>query len=153
MVVSDIRIISDKDSLPHGYCFIAEHLEPSEHTHTFILIQQNASYSFTSDLPCDCLSRGHSFQEKTCVHTHRPSGQCGNSCVGYQADSQKQNDVAALHICGVHSDTWTFVLGLFYRSIFLNFYEYYVAYNLSLHALFLQRHPRLCAVVQKRLLF
>uniref|UniRef100_A0A3B4F1N4 Multivesicular body subunit 12A n=1 Tax=Pundamilia nyererei TaxID=303518 RepID=A0A3B4F1N4_9CICH len=28
MVVSDIRIISDKDSLPHGYCFIAEHLEP-----------------------------------------------------------------------------------------------------------------------------
>lgn len=28
MVVSDIRIISDKDSLPHGYCYIAEHLEP-----------------------------------------------------------------------------------------------------------------------------
>uniref|UniRef100_A0AAZ1XFL8 MABP domain-containing protein n=1 Tax=Oreochromis aureus TaxID=47969 RepID=A0AAZ1XFL8_OREAU len=28
MVVSDIRILSDKDSLPHGYCFIAEHLEP-----------------------------------------------------------------------------------------------------------------------------
>uniref|UniRef100_A0A3Q3C4Y2 Multivesicular body subunit 12A n=1 Tax=Haplochromis burtoni TaxID=8153 RepID=A0A3Q3C4Y2_HAPBU len=28
MVVTDIRIISDKDSLPHGYCFIAEHLEP-----------------------------------------------------------------------------------------------------------------------------
>lgn len=28
MVVSDIQIISDKDSIPHGYCFIAEHLEP-----------------------------------------------------------------------------------------------------------------------------
>lgn len=38
MVVSDIRILSDKDSLPHGYCFIAEHLEPSEHTriHTYL---------------------------------------------------------------------------------------------------------------------
>ncbi|KAF7654924.1 hypothetical protein LDENG_00063250 [Lucifuga dentata] len=28
MVVSDIQIISDKDSIPHGYCYIAEHLEP-----------------------------------------------------------------------------------------------------------------------------
>ncbi|XP_071359274.1 multivesicular body subunit 12A [Trachinotus anak] len=28
MVVSDIQLISDKDSIPHGYCFIAEHLEP-----------------------------------------------------------------------------------------------------------------------------
>ncbi|KAI4833006.1 hypothetical protein KUCAC02_015939 [Chaenocephalus aceratus] len=27
MVVSDIQLISDKDSIPHGYCFIAEHLE------------------------------------------------------------------------------------------------------------------------------
>lgn len=28
MVVSDIQLISDKESIPHGYCFIAEHLEP-----------------------------------------------------------------------------------------------------------------------------
>uniref|UniRef100_A0A3Q3FF32 Multivesicular body subunit 12A n=1 Tax=Labrus bergylta TaxID=56723 RepID=A0A3Q3FF32_9LABR len=28
MVVSDIQLISDKDSIPHGYCYIAEHLEP-----------------------------------------------------------------------------------------------------------------------------
>ncbi|XP_076584804.1 multivesicular body subunit 12A isoform X2 [Chaetodon auriga] len=28
MVLSDIRLISDKESIPHGYCFIAEHLEP-----------------------------------------------------------------------------------------------------------------------------
>ncbi|XP_057700765.1 multivesicular body subunit 12A [Corythoichthys intestinalis] len=28
MVVSDIRLIAEKDSIPHGYCFIAEHLEP-----------------------------------------------------------------------------------------------------------------------------
>ncbi|XP_047434558.1 multivesicular body subunit 12A [Mugil cephalus] len=28
MVVTDIQIISDKDSIPHGYCFIPEHLEP-----------------------------------------------------------------------------------------------------------------------------
>ncbi|XP_072240588.1 multivesicular body subunit 12A [Leuresthes tenuis] len=28
MVVSDIQIISEKDSIPHGYCYIAEHLEP-----------------------------------------------------------------------------------------------------------------------------
>ncbi|XP_056136904.1 multivesicular body subunit 12A [Lampris incognitus] len=28
MVVSDIQIISDKETLPHGYCNIAEHLEP-----------------------------------------------------------------------------------------------------------------------------
>ncbi|XP_054460830.1 LOW QUALITY PROTEIN: multivesicular body subunit 12A [Anoplopoma fimbria] len=27
MVVSDIQLISDKDSIPHGYCYIAEHLE------------------------------------------------------------------------------------------------------------------------------
>nr|XP_033479120.1 multivesicular body subunit 12A isoform X1 [Epinephelus lanceolatus] len=27
MVVSDIQLISEKDSIPHGYCFIAEHLE------------------------------------------------------------------------------------------------------------------------------
>ncbi|XP_028316011.1 multivesicular body subunit 12A [Gouania willdenowi] len=27
-VVSDIQVISDKDSIPHGYCYIAEHLEP-----------------------------------------------------------------------------------------------------------------------------
>nr|XP_020476668.1 multivesicular body subunit 12A [Monopterus albus] len=27
MVVSDIQVISDKDSIPHGYCYIAEHLE------------------------------------------------------------------------------------------------------------------------------
>ncbi|KAK2815882.1 hypothetical protein Q5P01_026349 [Channa striata] len=27
MVVSDIQLISDKDSIPHGYCFIAEYLE------------------------------------------------------------------------------------------------------------------------------
>ena len=36
MVVADIRIISEKQSIPHGYCYIAEHLEPSEYkdTHT-----------------------------------------------------------------------------------------------------------------------
>lgn len=28
MVLSDIQLISDKDSIPHGYCYIAEHLEP-----------------------------------------------------------------------------------------------------------------------------
>ncbi|XP_023128148.1 multivesicular body subunit 12A [Amphiprion ocellaris] len=28
MVVTDIQVISDKDSIPHGYCYIAEHLEP-----------------------------------------------------------------------------------------------------------------------------
>lgn len=28
MVVSDIQLISDKDSIPHGYTYIAEHLEP-----------------------------------------------------------------------------------------------------------------------------
>lgn len=28
MVLSDIRLISDKESIPHGYCYIAEHLEP-----------------------------------------------------------------------------------------------------------------------------
>ncbi|XP_061888592.1 multivesicular body subunit 12A [Entelurus aequoreus] len=28
MVVSDIQLISDKDAIPHGYTFIAEHLEP-----------------------------------------------------------------------------------------------------------------------------
>ncbi|XP_077461928.1 multivesicular body subunit 12A isoform X2 [Stigmatopora argus] len=28
MVVSDIRLIAEKASIPHGYCFIAEHLEP-----------------------------------------------------------------------------------------------------------------------------
>lgn len=33
MVVSDIQVLSDKDSIPHGYCYIAEHLEPSEYTH------------------------------------------------------------------------------------------------------------------------
>lgn len=33
MVVSDIQLISDKDSIPHGYCYIAEHLEPSKYTH------------------------------------------------------------------------------------------------------------------------
>ncbi|XP_033824487.1 multivesicular body subunit 12A [Periophthalmus magnuspinnatus] len=27
MVVSDVQIISDKDSIPHGYCYITEHLE------------------------------------------------------------------------------------------------------------------------------
>uniref|UniRef100_UPI0037E8A2CC multivesicular body subunit 12A n=1 Tax=Semicossyphus pulcher TaxID=241346 RepID=UPI0037E8A2CC len=27
MVLSDIQLISDKDSIPHGYCYIAEHLE------------------------------------------------------------------------------------------------------------------------------
>lgn len=30
MVVSDIQLITDKESIPHGYCYIAEHLEPSE---------------------------------------------------------------------------------------------------------------------------
>ncbi|XP_029989367.1 multivesicular body subunit 12A [Sphaeramia orbicularis] len=28
MVLSDIQLISDKDSIPHGYCYIAEYLEP-----------------------------------------------------------------------------------------------------------------------------
>ncbi|XP_076004294.1 multivesicular body subunit 12A [Genypterus blacodes] len=28
MVVSDIQVMSDRDSIPHGYCYIAEHLEP-----------------------------------------------------------------------------------------------------------------------------
>lgn len=28
MVVSDVQLISDKDSIPHGYCYIAEYLEP-----------------------------------------------------------------------------------------------------------------------------
>ncbi|XP_069023154.1 multivesicular body subunit 12A isoform X1 [Embiotoca jacksoni] len=28
MVVTDIQVISEKDSIPHGYCYIAEHLEP-----------------------------------------------------------------------------------------------------------------------------
>ncbi|XP_070683873.1 multivesicular body subunit 12A [Pempheris klunzingeri] len=28
MVVSDIQLISDKDAIPHGYCYIAEYLEP-----------------------------------------------------------------------------------------------------------------------------
>lgn len=31
MVVSDIQLITDKESIPHGYCYIAEHLEPSEY--------------------------------------------------------------------------------------------------------------------------
>ena len=35
--MSDIQLISDKDSIPHGYCFIAEHLEASEYIHTYIL--------------------------------------------------------------------------------------------------------------------
>lgn len=37
MVVADIQLISDKESIPHGYCYIAEHLEPSKyaHMHTF----------------------------------------------------------------------------------------------------------------------
>lgn len=34
MVVTDIQLISDKESIPHGYCYIAEHLEPSEYIHT-----------------------------------------------------------------------------------------------------------------------
>ncbi|KAM3864608.1 multivesicular body subunit 12A [Diretmus argenteus] len=28
MVVSDVQVITDKDTIPHGYCYIAEHLEP-----------------------------------------------------------------------------------------------------------------------------
>lgn len=28
MVVSDIQLLSDKEAIPHGHCFIAEHLEP-----------------------------------------------------------------------------------------------------------------------------
>ncbi|XP_022045125.1 multivesicular body subunit 12A [Acanthochromis polyacanthus] len=28
MVVTDIQVISDKDSIPHGFCYIPEHLEP-----------------------------------------------------------------------------------------------------------------------------
>ncbi|XP_040002232.1 multivesicular body subunit 12A [Xiphias gladius] len=28
MVVSDIQLLSDKDAIPHGHCYIAEHLEP-----------------------------------------------------------------------------------------------------------------------------
>lgn len=27
MVIADIQVISDRDSIPHGYCYIAEHLE------------------------------------------------------------------------------------------------------------------------------
>ncbi|XP_041838164.1 multivesicular body subunit 12A [Melanotaenia boesemani] len=27
MIVSDLQVISEKDSIPHGYCYIAEHLE------------------------------------------------------------------------------------------------------------------------------
>lgn len=50
-----------------------------------------------------CVSRGLCLEEETGVCTRRPSGQCGHSCVGYQSDSQKQNDVAALHICRVGS--------------------------------------------------
>ena len=34
MVVTDIQLISDKESIPHGYCYIAEHLEPSKYKHT-----------------------------------------------------------------------------------------------------------------------
>lgn len=28
MVVTDIQLLTDKDSIPHGYCYISEHLEP-----------------------------------------------------------------------------------------------------------------------------
>ncbi|KAK0148828.1 Multivesicular body subunit 12A [Merluccius polli] len=28
VVLSDVRILSEKDAIPHGYCFITEHLEP-----------------------------------------------------------------------------------------------------------------------------
>ncbi|KAM6971829.1 multivesicular body subunit 12A [Aplochiton taeniatus] len=28
MVVSDVQVISDKEAIPHGYCYIPEHLEP-----------------------------------------------------------------------------------------------------------------------------
>lgn len=35
MVVADIQLISDKELIPHGYCYIAEHLEPSEYTHVY----------------------------------------------------------------------------------------------------------------------
>lgn len=38
MVVSDIQLISDKESIPHGYCYIAEHLEPSEYKHQRIFV-------------------------------------------------------------------------------------------------------------------
>lgn len=47
MVVSDIQLISDKESIPHGYCYIAEHLEPSEYIHIFCL---SILYFHTEDL-------------------------------------------------------------------------------------------------------
>lgn len=34
MVVSDIQLITEKDSIPHGFCYIAEYLEQSEYIHT-----------------------------------------------------------------------------------------------------------------------
>lgn len=50
MVVSDIQLISDKESIPHGYCYIAEYLEPSEYTHTHIFYLHDSFLAPNSNL-------------------------------------------------------------------------------------------------------
>lgn len=66
MVVADIQLISDKDSIPHGYCYIAEHLEPSEyihtHTHTSSLLHHYTNYFTKVCIKMFCLSKQASFQ-------------------------------------------------------------------------------------------
>lgn len=57
MVVSDIQLISDKESVPHGYCYIAEHLEPSEckHQHVFVCLYphtENLNWPVQLVVPC-----------------------------------------------------------------------------------------------------
>lgn len=38
MVVTDIQIITDKEAIPHGYCYIPEHLDSSKHTHIHVFL-------------------------------------------------------------------------------------------------------------------
>lgn len=67
MVVSDIRILSDKDSLPHGYCFIAEHLEPSEHTHLYLFSRMHHIHSLLTYRVIVCPEATVSKKKRVCV--------------------------------------------------------------------------------------
>lgn len=69
MVVADIQLISEKDSIPHGYCYIAEHLDQSEYMCTGKLI-------FDADLMCIIQFLKHF----TCVCVQRPLFQRRNVC-------------------------------------------------------------------------
>lgn len=81
MVVADIQLISDKESIPHGYCYIAEHLEPSEYTLSPLTTYLKNTLPTIEKKQFSVLSTQQTLEIRWCEHINRPTVICLLLCI------------------------------------------------------------------------